>query len=63
MVVIEEYVFFVLLVKMRQYVGTHAAPASAALLFWALGRALVQAAINKIADLTVRTIREQAKRE
>ena len=28
--------------KMRQYVGTHAAPASAALIFWAFGRGQVQ---------------------
>ena len=27
--------------KMRQYVGTHAAPASAALIFWAFGRGQV----------------------
>lgn len=43
--------------KMRQYVGTHAAPASAALIFWAFGRGQVQAAIKKFADLTVRIIR------
>ncbi|MBW0032437.1 hypothetical protein V7T14_13635 [Segatella copri] len=46
---------------MRQYVGTHAASASAALIFWAFGRGLVQAAIKKFADLTVRIIREQQK--
>ncbi len=49
--------------KMRQYVGTHAAPASAALIFWAFGRGQVQAAIKKFADLTVRIIREQQKRK
>ena len=49
--------------KMRQYVGTHAAPASAALIFWAFGRGQVQAAIKKFTDLTVRIIREQQKRK
>ena len=49
--------------KMRQYVGTHAAPASAALIFWAFGRGQVQAAIKKFADLTCRIIREQQKRK
>lgn len=49
--------------KMRQYVGTHAAPASAALIFWAFGRGQVQAAIKKFADLTFRIIREQQKRK
>ena len=47
--------------EMRQYVGTHAAPASAALIFWAFGRGQVQAAIKKFADLTVGIIREQHK--
>ena len=42
---------------------THAAPASAALIFWAFGRGQVQAAIKKFADLTVRIIREQQKRK
>lgn len=45
--------------KMRQYVGTHAAPASAALIFWAFGRGQVQAAMKKFADLAFRIIREQ----
>lgn len=49
--------------KMRQYVGTHAAPASAALIFWAFGRGQVQAAMKKFADLTFRIIREQQKRK
>ena len=49
--------------KMRQYVGTHAAPASAALIFWAFGRGQVQAAIKKFADLAFRIIREQQKRK
>ena len=48
--------------KMRQYVGTHAAPASAALIFWAFGRGQVQAAMKKFADLAFRIIREQQKR-
>jgi hypothetical protein len=47
---------------MRQYVGTHAAPASAALIFWAFGRGQIQAAIKKFADLTFIIIREQQKR-
>lgn len=49
--------------KMRQYVGTHAAPASAALIFWAFGRGQVQAAMKKLADLAFRIIREQQKRK
>ncbi len=49
--------------KMRQYVGTHAAPASAALIFWAFGRGQVQAALKKFADLAFRIIREQQKRK
>ena len=49
--------------KMRQYVGTHAAPASAALIFWAFGRGQVQAAMKKFADLAFRIIREQQKRK
>ena len=49
--------------KMRQYVGTHAAPASAALIFWAFGRGQVQAAMKKFADLALRIIREQQKRK
>ena len=49
--------------KMRQYVGTHAAPASAALIFWAFGRGQVQAALKKFADLTFRIIKEQQKRK
>ena len=49
--------------KMRQYVGTHAAPASAALIFWAFGRGQVQAAMKKFADLAFRRIREQQKRK
>lgn len=49
--------------KMRQYVGTHAAQASAALIFWAFGRGQVQAAMKKFADLTFRIIREQQKRK
>ena len=49
--------------KMRQYVGTHAAPASAALIFWAFGRGQIQAAMKKFADLTFRIIREQQKRK
>ena len=49
--------------KMRQYVGTHAAPASAALIFWAFGRGQVQAAMKKFADLVFRIIREQQKRK
>ena len=46
--------------KMRQYVGTHAAPA---LIFWAFGRGQVQAALKKFADLAFRIIREQQKRK
>lgn len=49
--------------KMRQYVGTHAAPASAALIFWAFGRGQVQAAMKKFADVVFRMIREQQKRK
>lgn len=49
--------------KMRQYVGTHAAPASAALIFWAFGRGQVQAAMKKFADVVFRIIREQQKRK
>ena len=49
--------------KMRQYVGTHAAPASAALIYWAFGRGQIQAAMKKFADLTFRIIREQQKRK
>ena len=49
--------------KMSQYVGTHAAPASAALIFWAFGRGQVQAAMKKFADLAFRIIREQQKRK
>ena len=49
--------------KMRQYVGTHAAPASAALIFWAFGRVQVQAAMKKFADLAFWIIREQQKRK
>lgn len=49
--------------KMRQYVGTHAAPASAALIFWAFGRGQVQAAMKKFADLAFWIIREQQKRK
>lgn len=49
--------------KMRQYVGTHAAPASAALIFWAFGRGQVPAAMKKVADLAFRIIREQQKRK
>ena len=49
--------------KMRQYVGTHAAPASAALIFWAFGRGQVQAAIKKFADLTVQDNTRTAKTE
>lgn len=49
--------------KMRQYVGTHAAPASAALIFWAFGRGQVPAAMKKFADLAFRIIREQQKRK
>ena len=49
--------------KMRQYVVTHAAPASAALIFWAFGRGQVQAAMKKFADLAFRIIREQQKRK
>ena len=49
--------------KMRQYVGTYAAPASAALIFWAFGRGQVQAAMKKFADLAFWIIREQQKRK
>ena len=49
--------------KMRQYVGTHAAPASAALIFWAFGRGRVHAQLKKFADLAFRIIREQQKRK
>lgn len=49
--------------KMRQYVGTHAAPASAALIFWAFGRGQVQATMKKFADLAFWIIREQQKRK
>lgn len=49
--------------KMRQYVGTHAAPASAVLIFWAFGRGQVQAAMKKFADVVFRIIREQQKRK
>lgn len=49
--------------KMRQYVGTHAAQASAALIFWAFGRGQVQTAMKKFADLAFRIIREQQKRK
>ena len=45
--------------KMRQYVGTHAAPASAALIFWAFGRGMIHAQLKKLADLAFRIIREQ----
>ena len=38
--------------KMRQYVGTHAAPASAALIFWAFGRGRIHAQLKNLADLT-----------
>ena len=48
---------------MRQYVGTHAAPASAALIFWAFGRGRVHAQLKKFADLAFRIIREQQKRK
>lgn len=41
------------------YIGTHAALASSALIFWAFGRGQVQAAIKKFADLSFRIIREQ----
>lgn len=44
--------------KMRQYVGTHAAPASAALIFWAFGRGQVHAELKKFADVVFRMIRE-----
>lgn len=49
--------------KMRQYVGTHAAQASAALIFWAFGRGQVQATMKKFADVVFRMIREQQKRK
>ena len=49
--------------KMRQYVGTHAAPASAALIFWAFGRGRIHAQLKKFADLAFRIIREQQKRK
>ena len=49
--------------KMRQYVGTHAAPASAALIFWAFGRGRIHTQLKKLADLTFRIIREQQKRK
>lgn len=48
---------------MRQYVGTHAAPTSAALIFLAFGRGQVQVAIEKFTDLAFRIIREQQKRK
>ena len=44
------------------YVGTHAALASAALIFWAFGRGQVHAAIKKFADLAFR-IKRTAKTE
>lgn len=49
--------------KMRQYVGTHAAPVSAALIFWAFGRGRIHAQLKKFADLAFRIIREQQKRK
>lgn len=45
------------------YVGTHAALASAALIFWAFGRGQIHAAMKKFADLAFRIIREQQKRK
>ena len=40
--------------QMRQYVGTYAAPSSAALIYWAFGRGKVHSDIKKLADLAFR---------
>lgn len=47
--------------NMRKYVGTNAAPASAALIYWTFGRGQVHAKIKKFADLAFKMIREQRK--
>ena len=47
--------------NMRQYVGTYAAPASAALIYWGFGRGRVHAEIKKFADLAFRLIKKQQK--
>lgn len=47
--------------NMRKYVGIYAAPASAALIYWAFGRGQVHAEIKKISDLVFKKIRKQLK--
>ena len=47
--------------NMRKYVGSHAAPASAALIYWAFGRGKVHAEIKKLSDLAFKLIKEQQK--
>lgn len=47
--------------NMRQYVGTSAAPASAALIYWGFGRGRVLAEFKKFADLAFRLIKKQQK--
>jgi len=47
--------------NMRKYVGTNAAPASAALIYWAFGRGQVHAEIKKISDLVFKKLRKQLK--
>jgi len=49
--------------NMRKYVGTYAAPASAALIYWAFGRGQIHAETKKFADLAFKLIKEQQKRK
>lgn len=44
--------------NIRKYVGTNAAPASAALIYWGFGRGQVNAEYKKLADLICKMIRE-----
>ena len=47
--------------NMRKYVGTYAAAASAALVYWAFGRGQIHAEIKKFADLAFKMIKKQQK--
>lgn len=45
--------------NMRKYVGTSAAPASAALVFWACGRGTAKAHLKMLSDMILKSILEK----
>ncbi len=48
--------------NMRAYVGTYAAPASAALIYWVFGHGTDHAKVKEIADLVFKLIKEEKKK-